>query len=186
MKRFFALVLLTQLPFVVEAQSIKTPQSLAAAEALTDPKKVQEPKTARSANRPNALKSSARKTITPPNEQRLAHAIAMAERKLSEGSAPNERLVPPAAQTHSQFVEQAHAGLVRDALAVFYHECGFYPDTLDKLLRPTEQQPSCLHGTRQAPLADNPQNQDTLQKLTYMPFGYDDFELSIRLYWTRE
>lgn len=97
-----------------------------------------------------------------------------------------EKAATPTVQTHSQFVEQAHAGLVRDALAVFYHECGFYPDALDKLMQPTEQQPSCLHGTKQAPLANTPQNRDTIEKLTYLPYGYDDFEISLRLYWTRD
>ncbi len=89
-------------------------------------------------------------------------------------------------ETKTQFVEQKDAGLIRDALGVFYSQCGFYPDQLDKLFEPTELQPSCLHGTKQAPLKPTPQNKNTIAQLSYTPFGYDDFELSIRLYWTRE
>lgn len=89
-------------------------------------------------------------------------------------------------QTKSQFVEQKDAGLVRDAISVFYNECGFYPDELEKLLQPTEKQPSCLHGTKQAPLKNSTENRSIIEKLTYVPFGYDDFELSLKLFWTRD
>lgn len=85
-----------------------------------------------------------------------------------------------------QFVEQKDASLVRDALGVYYHDCGFYPDTLEKLFIPTKQQQICQHGTDIPPLASTPENKVTITKLTYVPFGYDDFELSVKLYWTRD
>lgn len=100
---------------------------------------------------------------------------------------PGDRKAPTGVvETKSQFVEQKDVGLVRDALAVFYQECGFYPDSLERLTQPTEKQASCLHGSKQAPLSDTARMQETLKKLIYMPYGYDDFELSVRLFWTRD
>lgn len=146
-----------------------------------------------------ATKSPAARRAPPPRprskENQLLAALPrnttspaplLKDNSPSPPTPPEPPRAPSHVQTKSQFVEQQHAGLIRDALAVFYHECGFYPDTLDKLFQTTEQQPSCLHGTKQAPLANTPQNRDTIERLTYMPFGYDDFEISLRLFWTRE
>lgn len=87
---------------------------------------------------------------------------------------------------HSGWVDRAQADEVRVALDRYFAICGQYPDQLAQLFESTTKSQDCPSGTGEVPMKDTATNRDTVAKLTYMPFGYQDYELSVRLFWTRD
>ena len=90
------------------------------------------------------------------------------------------------ARTKTCFVSQQEAGAVKAALEKFYLACGFFPDQLDQLLEPPSEQQDCRSGEKNAFLPATWVNKELLKKFTYTPFGYNDYELSTRLFWTQD
>ncbi len=87
---------------------------------------------------------------------------------------------------NSNFVDRKEAEKVRDALGKYYEACGVFPDQLGRLLEPNTKQPDCPNGVPKALLEPTAVNKDTVSKLTYTPFGYQDYEVGLRLFWTRD
>jgi len=87
------------------------------------------------------------------------------------------------AQT-SNWVDRDQVDQIRKSLDFYYTDCGHYPDNLEILFEPPKK-PLCHNEGGDPPLASNSTNRDTVSKLIYTPYGYQDYELSIRLFTTR-
>jgi hypothetical protein len=101
-------------------------------------------------------------------------------------------LLSGAQAQHSNWVEYKKVDQIRKSLARYYTECGFYPEDLTKLTEQTAHDKDCKSfGSKEArrwppPLPDTRENRETMEHLIYMPYGYHDYELSMRLFWTRD
>lgn len=93
---------------------------------------------------------------------------------------------------HSNWIERKQIDKVRKALQRYYTECGFYPEDLAKLFDLTANDKNCRSfGIKDAkrwpaPLQDIRENREAVERLNYTPFGYHDYELSMRVFWTRD
>jgi hypothetical protein len=93
---------------------------------------------------------------------------------------------------HSGWIERKQVEQIRKSLQRYYSECGFYPEKLDNLFEITANEKSCrssgVKGANKwpAPLKDSSENREAVASLQYTPYGYHDYELSIRLLWTRD
>ncbi len=85
----------------------------------------------------------------------------------------------------SNYVDRKEAEKIRVALEQYYEACAVFPDQLDRLFEPASKQPDCPNGVK-ALLEPSAVNKDTVSKLVYTPFGYQDYELGMRLFWTRD
>lgn len=90
-----------------------------------------------------------------------------------------------AARTQTNFVNQKEVKVVQVALEKFYVSCGYFPDQLDRLMDSQTAPQNCRSPLREPPLAPTAVHRDLISRLNYTPYGYDDYELSLRLVWTQ-
>lgn len=91
------------------------------------------------------------------------------------------------AQTHayeSTWVDREQAEQVAKALDHFYNQCGQFPDALEKLFE-VPVKGECDRPGGEPALKTTNTNRDTVSKMRYTPFGYHDYELTVRLFGTR-
>lgn len=115
-----------------------------------------------------------------------ANAVTMpSNRNSAMETAPNKPLDEIlAARTSTNFVPAKDVQRVRLALEKFYLSCGYFPDQLERLLDAQTAPQNCKTPLKEPALAATIANRDLISRLNYTPYGYDDYELSLRLVWT--
>jgi hypothetical protein len=91
----------------------------------------------------------------------------------------------PIQAQNSNWVERKQIERIQLALHKYSADCGFFPEDLSKLLEPSTKERECRNPRKTATLKDTPENRETVERLIYIPYGYHDYELSMRLYWTQ-